>query len=323
MKYRELYSEKTNPVGYEDSKYDQVEIKDGTRRSLTKEEKTGAVSLPGNSKIFRHDTIMSSGSSGTEKRFFEYQGESFDCGPNNHWKASVPEGMNRLGQAKRLAITGKGKLAYIRYFNDFPLIRSNNIWTNIGGTVQSRSDSKVYVVQTGTAIIERCLLMCTDPGDLVIDPTCGSGTTAFVAEQWGRRWITTDTSRIALNIAKTRLMTANFPYYHLYSDVNVERVEKNGKIKKNVTPKPANEQTGESTRGDIRQGFVYEEVPHITLKSLANNEPADTETLYDKPDTDKKRLRVSGPFTVETLQNFACLWCVIILTRRNFHYFFN
>ena len=157
----------------------------------------------------------------------------------------------------------------------------------------------MYVVQTSVKVIQRCLMMTTDPGDLVIDPTCGSGTTAYVAEQWGRRWITTDTSRIALNIAKTRLMTANFPYYHLYSDVNVERTEKAGKIKKAITPKPASEQLGE-----IRQGFVYEEVPHITLKSLANDEPADTETLYDKPETDKKRLRVSGPFTVETLQNF-------------------
>ena len=147
--------------------------------------------------------------------------------------------------------------------------------------------------------------MTTDPGDLVLDPTCGSGTTAYVAEQWGRRWITLDTSRIALNIAKTRLMTATFPYYHLHSDVNVEVAEKNGKISKKVTSK-ANAESGIANAefGDVRQGFVYEEVPHITLKSLANDEPPETETLYDKPMVDKSRLRVAGPFTVETLQNY-------------------
>jgi len=122
--------------------------------------------------------------------------------------------------------------------------------------------------------------MTTDPGDLVLDPTCGSGTTAYVAEQWGRRWITIDTSRIALNIAKTRLMTATFPWYVLAD-------EKAGKDYK---------------EWDIRHGFDYKTVPHITLKSLANDEPAETETLYDQPATDKKKLRVAGPFTVETLQ---------------------
>ena len=118
--------------------------------------------------------------------------------------------------------------------------------------------------------------MSTDPGDLVLDPTCGSGTTAYVAEQWGRRWITIDTSRIALNIAKQRLMTATFPYYKLYDDITE----------------------------DVRLGFIYKTVPHITLKNLANDEPTEVETLYDQPEIDKKKLRVSGPFTVETLQNF-------------------
>ncbi|MEY5046464.1 MAG: hypothetical protein RL713_1689, partial [Bacteroidota bacterium] len=134
----------------------------------------------------------------------------------------------------------------------------------------------VYVVQTNVKIIQRCILMTTDPGDLVLDPTCGSGTTAFVAEQWGRRWITIDTSRIALNIAKQRLMTAVFPYYTLYDEQSE----------------------------NIRQGFKYKTVPHVTLKSLANDEPPATETLYDQPEIDKNKLRVSGPFTVETLQNF-------------------
>ena len=133
-----------------------------------------------------------------------------------------------------------------------------------------------YVVQTSSKAIQRCLLMTTDPGDLVLDPTCGSGTTAFVAEQYGRRWITVDTSRIALNIAKQRLMTSVFPFYKLYDEKSL----------------------------DIRQGFQYRTVPHISLGSEANNEPTPMETLYDQPFEDKKKLRVSGPFTVETLQNF-------------------
>jgi len=157
------------------------------------------------------------------------------------------------------------------FLNDFPYTRMTNLWDDILG-----ADDLRYVVQSSTKAIQRCILMTTDPGDLVLDPTCGSGTTAFVAEQWGRRWITIDTSRIALNIAKQRLMTAVFPYYNLYDEQG----------------------------SDIRQGFKYKTVPHITLKSLANDEPPATETLYDQPEQDKKLLRVSGPFTVETLQNF-------------------
>ena len=147
----------------------------------------------------------------------------------------------------------------------------DNVWTD---TIIGTFTDKQYVVQTPILPIQRCLLMTTDPGDLVLDPTCGSGTTAYVAEQWGRRWITIDTSRIAISIAKTRLLTATYPYYKLH----------------------------DSERGDIRHGFIYKTVPHITLKALANDEPPDTETLYDQPEIDKKRLRVAGPFTVETLQ---------------------
>src|SRR5574341_571337 len=136
----------------------------------------------------------------------------------------------------------------------------------------SSTDPRVYVVQTVTRVIQRCLLMTTDPGDLVLDITCGSGTTAYVAEQWGRRWMTCDTSRVALTLAKQRLMTANFDYYEL------------------AYP---NEGVG--------SGFKYKTVPHITLKSIANNEPPGQETLYDQPFIDSKRLRVTGPFTVEAV----------------------
>ena len=165
-------------------------------------------------------------------------------------------------------------MRYVRYLDDFPVVTDDESL----GLTRSRAftDDKVYVVQTNTKVIQRCILMTTDPGDLVLDPTCGSGTTAYVAEQWGRRWITIDTSRIALNIAKTRLMTA--------------------------TSRTTSSTIRQS--GDLRQGFIYKKVPHITLGSIANNEPPAEETLYDQPLEDKKRLRVAGPFTVETLQNY-------------------
>ena len=185
--------------------------------------------------------------------------------------------MARLLAARRVQAS-TNSLGYVRFLDDFPAFALSNVWTDIGG-IQSRLDKKVYNVQTATTAIQRCVLMTTDPGDIVLDPTCGSGTTAHVAEQWGRRWITSDTSRIALNIAKTRLMTATYPWYKL----------------------------ADTTGEDIRHGFVYKTVPHVTLKSLANNEPADTETLFDQPEIDKKKLRVAGPFTVETLQSFEPL----------------
>lgn len=220
---------------------------------------------------------------------YEFQGRSFTPPKGRHWSVD-PEKLPN----ERIEISGN----YIRakaYHSDFPVSDINDMWldTQYGGV-------KNYVVQTADKVLQRCVLMTTDPGDLVLDPTCGSGTTAFAAEQWGRRWITIETSRIALNIAKTRLMTATYPYYYLHSEVNVNRQQtKEGGIKKEVNYKPEKEQVQ-----DIRQGFVYEEVPHITLKQLANNEPPETETLYDQPFEDKKKLRVSGPFTVETLQNF-------------------
>jgi adenine-specific DNA-methyltransferase len=207
---------------------------------------------------------------GTEKQAaFSYKGVAYFPPRGTQWKSSYT-GLETLSKKRRLIVEGNS-VRYKYYHKDYPVTELGNYWESIGA-----AGDKLYVVQTNDEIVQRCLLMTTDPGDLVIDPTCGSGTTAFVAELWGRRWITIDTSRIALNIAKQRLMTATFPYYKLY-----------------------NEQTL-----DVRQGFVYKSVPHITLKSLANDEPPATETLYDLPLIDNKILRVSGPFTVETLQNF-------------------
>lgn len=204
---------------------------------------------------------------------FKYKGTTYN--PVNGWRVQK-SGLERLAKLNRLYQSGLsdtkvGTLKFVRYASDFPFYQLDNTWNQ-----QSSEQNKRYVVQTAEKVIARAILLTTDPGDLILDPTCGSGTTAFVAEQFGRRWITTDTSRIALNIAKSRLTTALFPFYKLYDSIG----------------------------NDVRQGFVYEIAPHITLETLANDEPPISETLYDKPEIDTKKMRVSGPFTVETLQNF-------------------
>lgn len=270
IKYRQLFINKSHPFKDPKTKYDQIELSDGTRRAATPEEKNEEVKLPKGSKLFRFGGIDSQGSSG-EPTPFEFDGKTYYPAKGRHWTANYPVGMERLRQANRIVKTSNN-ISYVRYFDDFPLQPIHNLWTDIGGAVQSRSDPKVYVVQTGTAPIERCLLMTTDPGDLVLDITCGSGTTAYVAEQWGRRWITCDTSRVALTLAKQRLMTAVFDYYEL-----------------------AKPEEG------VSSGFKYKTVPHITLKSIANNEPPATETLYDQPFTVKNKARVTSPFTVEAV----------------------
>lgn len=261
---------------------------------------------------FQLDNLASSGPA-SEPQSLMFEGKAFSPSVGNHWKTSM-KGMKVLGFANRLAIA-RTSLRYKRYAEDFPVREINNVWSEISGSVQSRSDPKIYVVQTSTSVLERCMHMTTDPGDLVLDPTCGSGTTAYVAEQWGRRWITIDTSRVALALARQRIMGGRYPYY-LLADSDAGRA-KEAQVTGKLMP-PA------STRGDIRQGFVYERVQHITLKSIANNpdiregmsrdeidaaikKHADFELLYDKPYEDKKRVRVSGPFTVESLSPYRSL----------------
>ena len=265
IKYRELYEEKN----LDEIPYYNLIWENGQTRRITNEEKEDLSLIPKNAKLATSQSITSQGESKSENKVV-LKGQEFVPPIGQHWKTTV-KGIEKLYQKGRILFQGNS-IRYLRFFDDFNAKTNSNLWTN---TVIG-SQEKIYVVQTASEIIKRCLLMTTDPGDLVLDPTCGSGTTAFVAEQWGRRWITVDTSRIALNIAKQRLMTATFPFYKLYDE----------------------------QKGDIRQGFVYKTVPHITLKSLANDEPPATETLYDQPEADKKRLRVSGPFTVETLQNY-------------------
>jgi adenine-specific DNA-methyltransferase len=293
VKVRPLFFEQLVTVGEGNARW--VLLADGTYRGVSAEEKAGTKPIPKGARLYKPDNIVSQGSANTPQPF-QHKDKTYNPPSNSHWKANYPNGMNQLAEKNRLHIA-KNSIQYIRFSDDFPYQRYGNLWTDTA--MGSFTDDKMYIVQTNVKIIERCILMTTDPGDLVLDPTCGSGTTAYVAEQWGRRWITIDTSRIALNIAKQRMMTATFPYYHLHSDVQIDSYNKDGKIDKKISPKPIERQ-----ESDIRQGFVYKEVPHITLKSLANDEPADTETLYDQPYEDKKRLRVTGPFTVESLQSY-------------------
>lgn len=272
MKMRKLYKEKDYQE--DGALYSKIELPDGRRIPIGQwERETGEKFIyenrPKGSRVLRISNLSSQGSA-SEPQPFEFEGKVYYPSRGNHWKANYPDGMNRLVAAKRIVAT-PNSLQYVRYYDDFPCVAVNNLWRDTG--TGSFLEDKLYVVQSGTKAIQRCILMTTDPGDLVLDPTCGSGTTAFVAEQWGRRWITMDTSRIALNIAKKRLTTAIFPYYELFGD-------------------------------DIRHGFVYKRIPHITLKSIANNEQADEEVLYDQPEENKRKIRVSGPFTVETLQSF-------------------
>ena len=211
--------------------------------------------------------------------------------------------MERLAIAGRLVGTG-GSLRYLRLLDDFPAYELNNIWEDVAvGT------EKVYVVQTPTTVIQRCIVMTSDPGDLVLDPTCGSGTTAFVAEQWGRRWITIDTSRVALALARTRLMSARYPYY-LLADSS-EGAAKEQQLSGQKLP-------GNGNGNDVRHGFVYERLPHIMLSDIARNERivsglsqkeidhlislgAERELVVDRPYEDTGKVRVSGRFTVESL----------------------
>ena len=291
-KVRQLYKQKD--ISPFSGNYRWIKFTNGESRGLTAKELRGEEELPTNVKFYQPTSLKSQGETNTPQDF-DYQGRVYKPGSGQHWKTTV-EGLHRLANKGRIHVA-KNSIRYVRYSDDFPFMPYTNLWEDTA--TGNFTEGKMYVVQTSMKVVERCILMTTDPGDLVLDPTCGSGTTAYVAEQWGRRWITIDTSRIALNIAKTRLMTSVFPYYHLYSDVDVQRSEKDGKIKKKITPK-----ANQEPENDIRQGFVYQEVPHITLKALANDEPFDTETLYDQPYEDKKKLRVAGPFTVETLQNY-------------------
>jgi len=326
----------------------------------------GSASHPKGTQYYSLFALLAPSFSSNTVYKYEFQGRIFDSPNKGSWVVS-PEKLDRLKFANRLQPEGKN-LRYRLIYSDFPYRKATNLWVNTQAAFK-----KTYVVQTASTIIERCMLMTTDPGDLVLDPTCGSGTTAYVAEQWGRRWITVDTSRVALALARMRLMTARYPYYILADspDGVLKEAELTGDTQRAIDAK---------TSGDLKKGFVYARVPHITLKSIANNpeideihekwqeqlEPlraqintlagekweeweiphpeaveksaiqiasrtrnrdlqsaiekwwelrrerqqeidaaiarhADTEILYDKPYEDRKRIRVTGAFTVESL----------------------
>jgi adenine-specific DNA-methyltransferase len=357
VKYRQLFREKqlSELASYSSA----MSVIDGRVRKLSADENCGFIPVEAGWKVYSAQNLRSQDSGSVESRKFVFHDQEFDCGPSHHWKTNPLPGLLRLANAGRIQINGNTP-NYIRFVDDYPVTEFTNKWddTAIAGF---SGDKKRYVVETPTKVIQRCILMATDPGDLVLDPTCGSGTTAYVAEQWGRRWITIDTSRVALALARARIMGARYAYYLLADS-------REGQLKEAALTETA--PSSQPTRGDIRHGFVYDRVPHVTLKSIANNaeidviwdkyqqtlEPlreklnkalgknwqeweipreagkqwpeeattlhaawwaeriarqqeidasiaakADSEYLYDKPYVDKKKVRVAGPFTVESI----------------------
>ncbi len=356
MKYRQMLRSKVIGVGEgSGARYDQVESPDrATRRALTREERADSGLIPPGWRPFQLTALISGAYRENTTVPYCFERKTYHPGANSCWKTTV-DGLNRLVRAQRIA-KASTTIRYVRFIDDFPAYEVTNVWDDVAG-----APDKIYVVQTSPSVIARCVLMTTDPGDLVLDPTCGSGTTAFVAEQWGRRWITTDTSRVALALARARIMGARYPYYLLADS-------KEGQVKEGEVTRSA--PSTQPTHGNIRQGFVYERVPHITLGAIANNaeidviwekwqatlEPlrdalnkalkrsweeweipreaeekwsaaakkahadcwkarierqkeidasiaakAEFEYLYDRPYEDKKKVRVAGPFTVESL----------------------
>jgi len=248
MKYNKLYLEKTDNSGT-GIYYRWIELSNGTRRSLTKTERDNNFN-PDGSRRYLQSPVSSAGKSSVNFDL-SFEGKIYQCDTNSHWK-TTEDGMKNLIKSNRIVASGK-RLYYVRYLDDFPVTPLNNIWTDT--VAGGYSGNNLYVVQTTNKVIERCILMTTDPGDLVFDPTCGSGTAAEVAEKFGRRWITCDTSRVALSIARQRILTATFPYYRIDDDLNDQ---------------------------NPFYGFRYQTVPHIMLKGIANNMRLDAITKeYD------------------------------------------
>lgn len=294
VKFRRLFREET-PGGY-----NYVEFEDGKLMTVNEADAKGMKYTP--EQTFTSSDLVSSGLTPSCVYPVEFEGRTFEPGRSRSWKTNK-EGMEKLKAAGRLVALGE-TLRFKTFASDFPVSEITNVWTDTVGEL-----NKTFVVQTSTRVIERCLLMTTDPGDLVLDPTCGSGSTAAVAEEWGRRWITCDTSRVSLALARTRLMSTKFPYY-LLAD-SIEGKKKEEEISGQLQDKSAVEE-------DIRKGFVYKRVPHVTLKSIVGAEgltadlsriaarqaiarASEMEILYDQPYEDAKRLRVCGPFSVESL----------------------
>lgn len=268
-KYNQLYVRKD----IENSPYTSLMFPDGTHRKMTADEKANLDLIPKEAKIFRVNHLLSAGYTST--CFYEFELEGKKIKPRRYsWKTNKI-GMQNLIEKNRVILVGDNP-QYVLFYDDFPVKAIHNLWSEFQG-----ASDPIYVVQTNNEVIQRCLLMTTDPGDLVLDITCGSGTTAYVAEQWGRRWITCDVSRVPLALARQRLLTATFPWYQL-KDNNSPA---GGFIYKRK----------QNSKGEEIGGIV----PHITLKSIANNEPPDEEILVDRPEVDNSIVRVCSPFTIE------------------------
>lgn len=272
VRYRQLYRQRDerepDPTL---ANYTRVELPDGTRRQMVGEEIEHPAALPHGARRYALDNLMSQGFRSNTTVEYEFEGQTFHPGNNRCWKTTV-EGLDTLAENRRLEVSGK-TLWYVRFADDLPGRALNNVWTD---TSSSFASDKRYVVQTNPKIITRCLLMTTDPGDLILDPTCGSGTTAYVAEQFGRRWITCDTSRVALALARERILTAVYPFYSLLDDA----------------------------RG-VDGGLVYKQIRRITLGSIARKEAPEQVALVDQPEVTRTKVRVSGPFTVEALSRYS------------------
>ncbi|MBW2341841.1 MAG: site-specific DNA-methyltransferase, partial [Deltaproteobacteria bacterium] len=358
VKYRQLISDKSSRPNFDrDYCWIQSPLDPEAYRKLSKAELQNPSSIQSGWRRFRLVPCNSQHYSETRSKHIEFRGVSITPGEDRQWSID-PDLFPKVGRLGRLVLVGTS-LMYKLFVDESPGDPIDSQWLDTA--MAGLSDEKLYVVQTNSKVIQRCLLMTTDPGDLVLDPTCGSGTTAYVAEQSGRRWITIDTSRVALALARTRIMAAKYPYYFLAD--SPEGIKKKAEITGKMPPEY-------KTQNDIKKGFVYKRVPHITLKSIANNpeidtihskwqkkmEPirarlnkllktsweeweiprdaedkwpkearkllkewwghrrrrqeeidrsiarnADQEILYDQPYEDRKRIRVSGPFTVESL----------------------
>ena len=250
------------------TRYKTIRLSDLMERRVADDELKGDKFLPEGARLFRDQGFTSRSASRTTLFSVEFQGNAYRPGSGG-WRTSEI-GMQRSIRADRTLKTGRN-ISFRKYFDDFGALKIDNFWLDVSGGITSRSDPKIYVVQTSTKIVERCILMTTDPGDLVLDPTCGSGTTSYVAEQWGRRWITIDTSRVALALARARIMGARYPYYLL--EDSPEGQHKEAEIAGRAPPDTP-------THGNVRLGFVYERVPHITLKSIANN--AEIDVIWER-----------------------------------------
>jgi adenine-specific DNA-methyltransferase len=277
LKYRQVYRLK-DIGGQGASAYGKAETSEGKIKSVTRTQKLAPEKIPANWRVFRIDNLTSQ-SVGREKgegaaSWFpvSFQGKIFKPSEKVRWKTNEI-GMQRLGYAARLSAS-ESNLYYVRYINDFKAFAVDNVWSDT--VIAGFASDKQYVVETSAKVVERCLLFATDPGDLVLDPTCGSGTTAYVAEQWGRRWITIDTSRVALTLARSRIMGARFPFYALKDSETGALAEEELKLRRKLTPDEANTvRARASSTNDIANGFAYHRVSHITLKSIANNSEID------------------------------------------------